>query len=151
MYHAHDGCGWHGVGSGGVTHVHGCMGAWVHGVMPYNVHETWVTGGSVGGWGWAWQVGGCHGGRGRGVRVSMLTHATHVAKQASKVHGSHGCLVHLVRIGCMVLGSVHKKNHSVKSGLSVCVLGLPTYLFGPFHYFNNCFIRYLFLIKTITI
>ena len=63
---------------GGVTHVHGCMGAWVHGVMPYNVHETWVTGGSVGGWGWAWQVGGCHGGRGRGVRVSMLTHATHV-------------------------------------------------------------------------
>ena len=106
---------------GGVTHVHGCMGAWVHGVMPYNVHETWVTGGSVGGWGWAWQVGGCHGGRGRGVRVSMLTHATQVTSKASKAHGSHGYLVHLVRIGCMVLGSVHKKSHSVRSGLSVCV------------------------------
>ena len=85
MYHAHDGCGWQGVGSGGgVTHVHGCMGSWVHGVMPYNVRETWVTGGSVGDWGWAWQVGGCHGGRGRGVRVSMLTHATHAASKASK-------------------------------------------------------------------
>ena len=149
MYHAHDGYGWQGVGSGGgdtCTWMHGCMGAWVHGVMPYNVHETWVTGGSVGGWGWAWQVGGCHGGRGRGVRVSMLTHATHVASKASKAHGSLSCLVHLVRIGCLMLSSVHKKSHSVRSGLSVCVCVLNeiAYLISPIFNFQKCGLWYFF-------
>ena len=37
------------------------MDAWMHGVMPYNVHETWVTGGSVGGWGGHGRSGGAMG------------------------------------------------------------------------------------------